>query len=286
MKKIFVIICFLAICLSCYADNNSIICPSESLQIIEKESTLNKYSGLNFLSKKITEIAIEKALKKELNSKFNAELNIYTIKRLKKGEFKSLTLKSDLFSYKAMSLSNFVAESVCSYNRIIYSNKKIYFPYDLPFKFQAEISNADIKNIINSYEFQKEIERNTLKINNFTGYRLLEPKVEIRANKLYFIIPIKTFLSKEPLYFNINSDIEVNKNKIVLRDTTFSTKSNIINIDLLGSIVNRINPISFQNSTINNKYCKLYITNAKIDGDKIKIEGSFLLNQNYGRSNE
>lgn len=283
MKKIFLLFIFLLTPCFSIASNCDVICPSETLKIIEKENTAVKYTGVNFLTKKIIEIIIEKELKNELTSKFNADLNLFTVKRLKNGEFKSLTLKSNNLKYKALSVSNFTAESVCPYNRIVYQNKKIYYPYNLPFKFKAQITNNDIKNIINSYEFKHTLEKSAIKINNFIGFKVLEPQIKIENEKLNFSIPIKTFLSDEPINFNVSSDLSVNKNEIVLKNTTFASNSNIINIDVLSGLVNKINPVAFQNTTIDSKYCNLYVTSAKINGDLINIEGTFIINQNYGR---
>ena len=283
MKKLVLLLVFIFIPAFVFADDCNVTCPNESLKIIEDENAAIKFSGFNFLTKKVVELIIEKELKEELESKFNADLELFTVGRLKKGEFKGLTLKSKNLKYSSLSVSNFIAETVCPYNKIVYQNKKVYYPYELPFKFSGKITNLDLKNTIDSYEFQRVLEKSALRINNFTSFRVLEPKIEIKNNKLNFEIPIKTFLSKEPMYFNVVSDIAVNKNEIVLKDTTFSSKSNIINIDVLGGLVNKINPVAFQNTTINSKYCKLFITNAKIENNEIKVEGTFIINQNYRR---
>lgn len=283
MKKfICILFCMLLATIS-YANTCSVTCPSEAIKIIENENILVKVSGINFLTKKVIETAIEKELKDELNSKFNADLNIFTVKRLKNGEFKSLLLKSENFKYKAMSVSDFKAETICPYNQVIYQNKKIYYPNDLAFKFNANITNNDIKNIIKSTEFQKQIQRSSIKINGFTTVQVYEPTVTIDNGNLNFTLPIKTFLSEKPFEFKIKSNIEVTNNKIVLKDTTFSSNSNIINIDMLGSIINQINPVAFQIDSINSKYCKIYITSAKIQGNVIKTEGMFIINKNYER---
>ena len=286
MKFFLLLFSILFISQGVMADNCIVTCPNESLQIIEKENVATKITGVNFFTKKIIELVIERELKDELESKFNADLELFTVGRLKQGEFKSLILKSQTFRYRALSVSNFIAETVCPYNKIVYQNKKVYYPFELPFKFSGKITNNDIKNTIDSYEFQRALEKSALRINNFTSFRVLEPKIQIKNNKLNFEIPIKTFLSKEPMYFNVASDIAVDKNEIVLKNTTFSSKSNIINIDLLSGLVNKINPVAFQNTTINSKYCKLNITNAKIENNEIKVDGTFIINQNYGRVNE
>ncbi len=283
MKKIICTLICILISLTAYGNSCNVTCPSETMKVIEDENVFLKVTGINFLTKKIVETAIEKELKDELNSKFNADLNIFTLKRLKNGEFKNLLLASDNFRYKAMSISNFKAETICPYNQIIYKNKKVYYPNDLPFKFNANITNNDIKNIIKSKEFQKQIQRSAVKINGFTTLEVQEPIVTINNGQLEFSIPIRTFLSNEPFIMNLKSNIEVANNKIMLKDTTFSTNSNIINIDILGGIINQVNPVAFQINSIDSRYCKIYITSAKIQGNIIKTEGIFIINKNYER---
>ena len=283
MKKIICTLICILISLTAYGNSCNVTCPSETMKVIEDENVFLKVTGINFLTKKIVETAIEKELKDELNSKFNAALDIFTLKRLKNGEFKNLLLASENFRYKAMSISDFKAETICPYNQIIYKNKKVYYPNDLPFKFNANITNNDIKNIIKSKEFQKQIQRSAVKINGFTTLEVQEPIVTINNGQLEFSIPIRTFLSNEPFIMNLNSNIEVANNKIMLKDTTFSTNSNIINIDILGGIINQVNPVAFQINSIDSKYCKIYITSAKIQGNIIKTEGIFIINKNYER---
>ena len=283
MKKIICTLICILISLSAYGNSCNVTCPSETMKVIEDENVFLKVTGINFLTKKIIETAIEKELKDELNSKFNADLDIFTLKRLKNGEFKNLLLASDNFRYKAMSVSDFKAETICPYNQIVYKNKKVYYPNDLPFKFNANITNNDIKNIIKSKEFQKQIQRSAVKINGFTTLEVQEPIVTINNGQLEFSIPIRTFLSNEPFIMNLKSNIEVANNKIMLKDTTFSTNSNIINIDILGGIINQVNPVAFQINSIDSRYCKIYITSAKIQGNIIKTEGIFIINKNYER---
>ncbi len=283
MKNIFLFFLLLFVPMTVFASDCDVACPSESLNIIESESLLNRITGVSFASRKIAEIVIQKELKDELKSPFKANLEIYNIKRLKNGEFKTLTLQSEQIKYRAASISNFYAQTVCPYNKIIYKNNRVYYPYDLPFKFNASITNQDIENIINSYEFQKELEKISLKTGKFKGFSFKTPKIEIYDGKLNFSIPIETFLSPKPFYINLNADIEVKNNKIVLKNITFLSNNNIINIDIFGVLINRINPVAFQMESINGKYCRLFITNSKINGNTITAKGIFIINKNYGR---
>ena len=179
MKKIILFIALFILISPSFANSNcEVVCPTQSLKIIEKESLLNKLTGMNFLSKKIVEYAIQKELKSELNFDVQADLDIFSIKRLKKGEFKGLFFKGENLKYKAFSFSNFKAQTICPYNKIVYQDKKIYYPHNLSFKFTGQITNQDLQNIVNSYEFQKELSKATINILGVESFKVLTPKVK------------------------------------------------------------------------------------------------------------
>lgn len=279
MKKIFVFVCIF-IPLLVFADDCSITCPKESIEIQKSESLLNRVTGANFASKKIAELVIQNELNDELNSNFKAKLDIFSIKLLKQGKFKGLTLKSDKIQYKAISISDFYAETICPYNQVIYKNKRLYYPQELPMKFQGSITNDDLKNIIASTEFQKELQKAQFDINGQKLFKIENPNVEIKNNQIYFKIPLKM------LFASVNvkafADIEAANNKIVLKNITFGSKSNIISDSMLIPLMSKINPISFETSAMNGKFCKIFIKKAEIIDDKINIDGIFIINKNYG----
>ena len=256
-----------------------IVCPVYNETDFENENIFNNISGLNFLSKKFIEVIIQNELKKELNSEIKAKLDIYNIKSLKRGIFKSLTLTSQNLRYRALSLSNFNAETICEYNKVLYLNNKLKYPEDIPFKYSAQITNEDIQNIINSEEFQKELKRNEKDL-----FQVKTPVVEIKEGKIHFTIPIKTLLGSFRIKFK--TSLKVENNKLVLTNNTFNTKSNIINDSMLKELLEDINPIEYLTSAINGKYYKLQIDKAETDSDRINIEGIFTINQNYGGVNE
>ena len=277
MKKIIVILLFI-FSLPVYAQNYNVVCPTESLDIIEKESVLNKITGLNFASKKIIEIAIEKVLNDEFyKSNINADLDIFNIKRLKNGEFENLTLKSKMLRYRALSMSDFYAQTICSYNKVVYQSKKIYFPIDIPLKFEGKITNLDIQNVINSKEFQRELKKISI---------IDTPVVVIENGFLNFTIPVKNLFSSKPFKVKFRASVEVKNNKIVLRNITFNSKSNIINENVIAPLLETINPISYEIEEANGKFCKLLITKAIIQGNEIITNGILVLNKNIGEVNE
>lgn len=279
-NKVLTVIClFLFTFGAVKANECKIVCPSQSMEIIEKESFLKKITAINFTSKKIVEMIIQKELNEELESKIDADLEIFTVSRLKKGEFKSLTLKSEHIGYRAFSMSNFYAQTICSFNKIKYQKKKLYYPQDLSFKYQGNITNDDIQNIINSDEFQKELNRVFKKFNN-SFIELKQPKVYLADNKLHFIIPAQTFLGGFKI--KVSSDIEVENNKLILKNLNFNSKSSkIISNDIFIPLIEVINPISYQLDSLNSKNYKIYITKAKISDTIINTEGVFIIKKNW-----
>ena len=82
MKFFLLLFSILFISQGVIADDCTVTCPNESLQIIEKENVATKITGVNFFTKKIIELVIERELKDELESKFNADLELFTVGRL------------------------------------------------------------------------------------------------------------------------------------------------------------------------------------------------------------
>jgi hypothetical protein len=239
---------------------------------------------MNFVSKKVVEIIIKKELKNALNSNFNVNLQIFSIQSLKNGEFKNLVLKSKNVNYETISISNFYAETLNDYNKILYQDKKVYYPSELPFKFSGEITNKDIENILSSEEFKEEIETRPVKINGISLFTIKNLEVEIKNDKIHVKMPITTLFGDVNLKFSAN--IEVENNKIVLKTITFHSKSNIMNEKMLINLINKINPFDFEKSALNGKYCKFLISKATIVNDKIEVDGLFIINKNLADTNE
>ena len=248
---------------------------------VVENNVVNKISAFGFIAKKIVEKAIEFQLKKEFDSKFNADLTVESFDKLKNGEFKSLILKSNNVKYDALSVTDFVANTKQIKNKIIYKDKKVYFPIEIPFDFKGVITNDDINFALNSVRFKKELEKASIKINGKKIFSFDVPAIELKNNLIYATLPVKSMLFKNSINLNFYADVEAENNKIILKNITFTQKSNIINSELLVSLFAHSNPISFELTKTNSKYCRLDLSKAKITGDKIDLSGTFTLNKNY-----
>ncbi|MBQ9245407.1 hypothetical protein IJ182_03970 [bacterium] len=240
---------------------------------------INTITGIEFASKKIAEVIISKELGDELHSKIQTKLDIYNVKRLKQGEFKSLTFKSKKINYKSFSMSDFKATTICPYNKVIYKKTRVYYPNELPFKFQAKITNEDIQNAINSEEFITFIKKNPVKINQITIMNIDTPQVTIKKDKIYFEVPINSILGD--FKFKFHSSVAIQDNHLILKNISLNSKNKIIKNNTLSQITNEINPFKYQLNSFSGKYCKIYITNAKISDNIINTEGVFIINKNY-----
>ncbi len=286
MKKILVLIAFMLLVNPCFANDCNVVCPFENIKVVDNEKLINKVSGVNYLTKQIAEFIIQKELKSELKSNFTANLDIYNVHTLKQGEFKALTLKSKKIKYKALNMTDFVAKTLCPHNQVIYENHKLYYPNDLAFKFTSKITNDDINAVLNSYEFKTELTKNTLSYGNKKLFEVQTPKVILNGDDVHFTIPVYSFIWSKPYELNLKTNIEVKDNKLAIKNAEVLSKSNIISVSMLSELVNKINPLAYEFNSIDTKYCKILITNAKIENSELNIDGIFIINKNYSEGNE
>lgn len=286
MKKLLLIFSLLLM-LPCFgAAQNDIVCPYKSLKMMDNESVLNRVTGLSFLSKKIVETAIRKEIYKETGFNIDASINLFSVKALKKGEFKELKLKGKNLHYESFSLAGFEAQTICPYNRVILKDKKIYYPQDLYMKFKGEINNQDVQNVINSEEFKTAISKVSLKVFGVKGASLLPPKIELKQGFVFFDVPIQTLFLKKPINVKLYSEIGVKNNKIELKNINVGDSSDSAFNDLIKPALNVINPFLYNVNSANGKYAKLFVTKAQISDNIINIEGIVTVKKNYGGASE
>lgn len=282
MKKILIILSFLLM-LPCFgATQNDIVCPYKSLKMMDNESVLNRITGLSFLSKKIVETAIQKEIKRETGFNIDASINLFSIKALKKGEFKELKLKGKNLHYESFSLAGFEAQTICPYNKVVLKDNKIYYPQDMYMKFKGEINNQDIQNVINSEEFKTAVSKVSLKVFGIKGASILPPKIEINQGFVFFDVPIQTLFLKKPIDIKMYSEIGVKNNKIELKNINVGDSTDSAFNDIIKPALNVINPFLYNVNSANNKYSKLSVTKAQISDNIINIEGIVTVKKNYG----
>lgn len=283
MKKIlFGLILFLFLLSGISYANNEIVCPAGILNIQDKETVVNKISGVNFVVRKTVEKIIKSEIKKELGLNVNATLEIFSINSLKNGEFKELKLRGKNLRYGSFSLSGFEAQTICPYNKVVLKNGRIYYPESLNLKYTGKITNADIQYIINSDKFKNAVSKISFNVFGKSGAGLLMPKVEIKQGFLFFDIPVQAFFLKKPVEIKLYTEIEVIDNKIILKNIKSENLKNGFFYDILNPVLNILNPLLYNINAVNGKYCNVTVTNAQISDNIINVNGIITVNKNYG----
>ncbi len=275
MKK-FLSLLIIFFCCKCYAADFSAYCLNETEMPVNK----NVFEKINSVPKKAIETGLEKDLKKQFHSDFKIDIDMFDLTRLKQGELKRLSIASKSLQYDGMSVSDFYAATICNYNKVIYKRGRIYYPYPMPMAFTAKITNQDLEYIVNSEMFNDKVLSNGIKINGQTIFSFEKPKITIENSKVYLSIPVKPVFMKKSFKVKLYADAVVEDNNILLKNISFTPKSNIMVMDVADYFGK--NPVSITNSALNGKFCKIYILKAKIDGNIIKAEGVFVINKNYG----
>jgi len=105
-------------------------------------------SGANFLTRKIVQKEIAKALKKETGSDFKVHFNSFWGTNIAKGEFSGLKAVSKNYSDKKLKAQNLEITTICPYNKIGYKNDKLIFDTNIILNFVAEVNEANLSEML------------------------------------------------------------------------------------------------------------------------------------------
>ncbi|MBQ2643961.1 hypothetical protein IJG14_00130 [bacterium] len=270
MKKLFYII-FLFIFFQNVAISDTICSNNFKCQNFEEmPNTINtkiaKIFGIDFLQIKLTEFSIEKYIKYKYKNNINISVNAKSAKALKSGEFRKIIAKSKRIFIKNYSISDFRAETLCPYNKVVLNQKEYMFPHDIPVSFSAVVTNEDLDNIYNELI-------NTFGIN--IG-NICTIKWYIENSKLNILVDISSLFIKTK--FTISTELSIADNDIIFSNIS-NTKTSIYLTKMLPQI-NSFNPISFMLKLARNTNCYITIENVKIIDDKIYVQGMFIIPKN------
>lgn len=285
MKKILLI--FLSLLLSLaqaknYQDFCSTNIPKKTLK-----GNLMSITGFNSLTRNIIESAISHSVKKETGAKFNIKMNNFYGVNLLNGEFKSLSAKAKKYQADGIFLSDINVQTICPYNHISYSNDEINFRKNLVLKYSANLTQDDLNKIISSSDYQKMLDKMN---NDKTISSLIQIKnsnVLINNDKLIFkyeVLPLygvnlSSFLGKKQktISLNFTAGLEVKNGKVQICNFKFNSKG--ANSKIFSSLVNKLNPTTWQIDVDKNKKGDLVVENVKIANSKIYFDGYILILQ-------
>lgn len=242
--------------------------------------TIQKITGMNFLTEKIAQNIIKKELKKATKEKFKVEMKSYSAKDLIQGKFKSLKFSGKNLEIEGAYLSSFEAKTLCEFNSVELVKNTIKFRENMVMDFAIEISNSDLKKTVKSTGYLDSLNKINLSGFGITFFKLNGAEVEIKNNKLYFTIKVTSPMSTKPLSMVVASDLKVENGQIVLTKLYFTNLFAIVDLSKMTYLLNALNPLTFSTDILNNKDSKMKINSVDIIGDRIFVKGNILIPKN------
>lgn len=275
MKKIFfVLIPFLF--LSARGFDYSSYCASKSPSKTFFGNVMS-LSGANFVSRNIIESKIEDELKKETNSKFKVDIDSFFGTSILNGEFKSLKVSAKNYSYKDLFASNFNAQTICSYNKVSYDDKKLVINENVVLTYSTEITQQDLDKTVASSSYQKLLDRMSEDSFISSLFKIQNAGVKIREGRLVFkyeVLPFPKYSIKgftKPVDIVFGANLKVEDNKIQLCD--FDLNSIKTSYSSILPLINLLNPLNYEVKVDKNTKGKLEVEEIKISEGKIKVNG-------------
>lgn len=281
MKKIILVFGFI-LCLctpqamadTCY----SRYCPTAPYAVSSKgNQTFSKVTGLTFLSEKVAQTVIKHELKKATKENFKVKIKAYSLKDLKDGKFKSMTISGKNLDIDDVYISSLNIQTLCDFNSVDVSKKEIKFRENMPMEFSMNISSTDLKKTINSTGYLKMLNKTNLSAFGITFFKLDSADVNIKNNKLYFTINVTTPLSAQKIPVTVSTDLKVEDGKIVVTKVALLNAFSVIDLSKMANILNMLNPLTFSTELFNNTKTKTSIQTIDIIGSQISVKGNILI---------
>lgn len=239
-------------------------------------------TGTNFVMTKAAETIIQNELKKQLGgSKFNVQIKAYGGKSFIDGKFKSVKVSSKNITSNDLNVTDFNANSVCEFNQILLQGDDIFFVENFLMGFNAKITDADLKKTILSPYYLDLINKINLSIGNFTLFKLSEPTVAIKNNRIHMQLKVTTptLMSSKTQTLRVDTGIKVEDEKIVFSDINVGSFPNL-NPNSVLPLVNRLNPFVFKTKIDKNNTATIKIKDVKIENNAIHSAGLVVLEKN------
>ena len=236
---------------------------------------MSTVTGQKFLSEKIGEKLVKKAIKKNIVSgDIKADLDVYSVRDLKAGRFKSLEVSGKNVDIQGIYVSSFNAKTLCNFNYIANDKRGNYIvKEDIPVSFNAVVTEEDLNKTMNSSDYKRMIDDINSIGGNFNIFQITSTNIKLKNNKMYYVLKYSMPFVRKTKELVISADLNVENGQIVLANTTFLNNSLSLDVDKLSKLINYINPLDFSAKILENKDAKFNIENVKISDGKIVVDG-------------
>ena len=243
---------------------------------------LSNLTGINFLSEKIANSLISKAIKKDAKGKYKIDLQSYNVTALKKGVFKSLDIEGkNTVTDGVYYVSYAKFKTLCDYNYIEIDNKQnvAIFREPLAMAFALQLSEQDLNQTMESSSYGDMIRRINSIGNTYKLFNVSSTSAKIENNKLYYIMQVAVPLLKTKPNITIETDIKARDGKIVLNEAKLVTDTFKIDMTKLEKIISYLNPLEFSLGIFNGKEAATKVNDITIQNNMINISGTLLIDK-------
>ena len=240
---------------------------------------MSTVTGQKFLSEKIGEKLVKKAIKKNITSgDIKVNLDAYSVRDLKAGRFKSLEIYGKNVDIQGVYISSFNAKTLCNFNYIANDKKGNYIvKEDIPASFNAIITEEDLNKTMLSSDYKRMIDDINSIGGNLNIFQITSTNIKLKNDKMYYVLKYSMPFVRKTKELVITANLKVENGQIELANTSFLNNSMALDVDKLSKLINYINPLDFSAKILENKDAKFNIETVNISNGKITIDGNMTI---------
>lgn len=240
---------------------------------------MSTVTGQKFLSEKIGEKLVKKAIKKNITSgDIKVNLDAYSVRDLKAGRFKSLEINGKNVDIQGVYISSFNAKTLCNFNYIANDKRGNYIvKEDIPASFNAIITEEDLNKTMLSSDYKRMIDDINSIGGNLNIFQITSTNIKLKNDKMYYVLKYSMPFVRKTKELVVTANLKVENGQIELANTSFLNNSMALDVDKLSKLINYINPLDFSAKILENKDAKFNIETVNISNGKITIDGNMTI---------
>lgn len=279
MKKIFLLLGIISITsVSCLAATCEYNCVTPYDLSNGFSRFLSNVTGSNLLAEQVVKVILKNEVAKSVDGKLKVKVDSYSVKDLKKGIFKSISINGDNLDMEGVKFTSLDIHTICDFNYISMTDKNNpVFKEALPLKFNVVMTEDDVNQTMMTGEYKNVIESLNLLAGSAGLFKITSTQIKIKNNKLYYILKVAIPFVRNTQNIVLTSDLKVVKGQIDFTNTKLL--NDVISVDLrkIDKALNYLNPLDFSLNILENKDAKLTVRDVSIVDNKIHANGLIVI---------
>ena len=274
MKKIFIILAMLLFTVgNCFAK-----CEYNCVEPYDLSNGFSRFmstvTGSRALGNTVAQSILKKQIAKNIEGKLDVDIKSYSVKDLKKGIFKSITIKGKNVDLDGVAFTSIKMQTLCKFNYISFEKEPV-FKEDLPIAFYVELTQDDLNKTMQTENYKRIISD----VNRLGGsvFKVVSSRINIHDDKLYYILKVAVPFVRKTQNIVLESDLKVSHGEIDFANTRLVNGG--ISLKNIDKVINFLNPLDFSLNILENKNADLAVENVKINGNKIIADGIILISK-------